>query len=196
MKYTILFLALFLSAHAQSPATPPVQTSTAAPVSNLTDAAQAAAKTHADLLQLAELSGVRDQAPVLLKSMIEDGRKQMTEQCEMCSKKFTDEWATRMLARMKTEEVIQIWVKAYEKHFTSDEITSLIDLQKKTNAHEKVEMSPELASKIAAEMPAVKNEFNDGCAQLASDLGSKISDEIQQEHPEYLNTSDKDSTGK
>jgi hypothetical protein len=43
---------------------------------------------------------------------------------------------------------------------------------------------------------AVKNEFNDGFAKLASDLGSTITNEIQQEHPEYLNTSDKDSQGK
>jgi hypothetical protein len=196
MKYTILFLALFLSAHAQSPAMAPTQTIAAAPVPSPADPAQAAAKFHADVLQLADLSAVRDQAPVLWKSMVDDGRKQMTEQCEMCSKKFTDEWSKRMMARGKTDEVIQIWVKAYEKHFTPDEITSLIDLQKKTNAHEKVEMSPELAAKVAAEMPAVKNEFNDGCAQLASDLGSAITSEIQQEHPEYLNTSDKDSTGK
>jgi hypothetical protein len=196
MKYIILFLALSVSAHAQSPATTPTQTSPAASDSNTTEAAQATEKFHADALQLADLSGVRAQAPVMWKSMVDDGRKQMIEQCELCSKKFMDEWAKRMLERMKTDEVIQIWVTAYEKHFTPEELTSLVELQKKTNAHEKITMSTALAAKLETELPAVKNEFNDGFAKLASDLGSTITNEIQQEHPEYLNTSDKDSQGK
>ena len=198
MKYSILFFSLVLSVHlaAQSPDATAAQTNTGAADSSKTDANQAAAKPYADILQLVELSGVRNQVPVLWKSMVEDGRKQMIEQCEMCSKKFTDEWAKRMMERMKMDDVIDIWVKAYEKHFTSEEITSLIELQRKTNAHEKIEMSSALATKLQAELPAVKNEFNDGCAKLASDLGSTITSEIQQEHPEYLNTSDKEAPGK
>ncbi len=195
MKYIILFLALLVSAYAQSPAPASLPPIIAAADSNQTDEAQAAAKLH-DALDLVKLSGVRSQVPAMWRSMIDDGRKQMVEQCELCSKKFMDEWAKRMVDRMKTDEMVQIWVKAYEKHFTAEELTSLIELQKKTNAHETIQMSQALSAKLAVELPAVKNEFNDGCAQLASDLGSTITNEIQQEHPEYLNTSDKDAPGK
>jgi len=195
MKFAILFFALVLSTHAQSPDTAASQTSTPVADSNQPDTAQAAARSHADVLQLAELSGVRQQVPALWKSMVDEGRKQMKDVCELCSRKFMDAWAKQMMDGMKTDEMIQIWVAAYEKHFTPDEITSLMELQKKTNAHEQIEMSPALAAKLQTELPAVQNEFNEGCAKLAGDLGSVVTSKIEKDHPEYLNLSDKETQG-
>jgi hypothetical protein len=193
MKFALLFFALFLSAHAQSPDTTADQAATLAPDATQPDPAQAAAKLHADLLQLAELSGVRQQVPILWKSMVDDGRKQMKDVCELCSRKFMDAWTKQMMDGIKTDEMIQTWVGAYEKHFTPDEITSLIELQKKTNAHEQIEMNPALAAKLQVELPAIQNEFNEGCAKLAGELGSEVTSKIEKEHPEFLNLSDKEA---
>jgi hypothetical protein len=56
-------------------------------------------------------------------------------------------------------------------------------------------MSPALAAKLQVELPAVQNEFNEGCAKLAGDLGSAVTSKIEKDHPEYLNLSDKESQG-
>jgi len=111
----------------------------------------------------------------------------------LCSRKFIDAWTKQMMDGIKTDEMIQTWVGAYEKHFTPDEITSLIELQKKTNAHEQIEMNPALAAKLQVELPAIQNEFNEGCAKLAGELGSDVTSKIEKEHPEFLNLSDKEA---
>ena len=192
MNSAILFLALILSAQAQSPDnqvapanTPTANSSVSIPVP--VDSKQ----VHANAVELVELMGAREQVPPMWKAMIEDGRKQMKEQCELCSAKYSDEWAKRMLARMNLNNVVEISAQGYIKHFTPEEITALIEFQKKTNAHEKAELSPDLAAKFESELPKLRNEFNDGVGSSFSELGAKVSSEIEQEHPEYLNTSDK-----
>jgi hypothetical protein len=192
MDSAILLLALIFSTQAQSPDhqaapanTPTADSSTAIAVP--VDSKQ----VHANAVELVELMGAREQVPPMWKAMIEDGRKQMKEQCDLCSAKYSDEWAKRMLARMNLNNIIEISAQGYIKHFAPEELTALIEFQKKTNAHEKVELSAALAAKFETELPKLRDEFNDGVGSSFSELGAKVSSEIEQEHPEYLNTSDK-----
>ncbi len=192
MNSAILFLALILSAQAQTPDNKAIQTTIPTADSNTAAAIPVdSKKVHADAIQLVELMGARQQVPALWKAMIGDGRKQMKEQCELCSAKFSEEWANRMLARMNLDGIIEISAQGYEKHFTPDEIDALLEHLKKTNAGEKSEISSALAAKFDAELPKMRDEFNDSCANSFSELSSKISSEIEHDHPEYLNTSDK-----
>jgi hypothetical protein len=192
MNSAILLLALMLSAQAQTADNKAVQPNAPATDSSTANAVPAdSRKVHADAVQLVELMGAREQVPAMWKVMVADGRKQMKEQCELCSAKFSEEWAKQMLARINLGEIIEISAQGYLKHFTSDEITALIEFQKKTNAHGKADLSPDLAAKFQAELPKLRDEFNEGCANSFGELGGKISSEIEHEHPEYLNTSDK-----
>lgn len=184
MKLTIAYLVLSfsLAAHAQTPTEkPPAKPPTE-------NTGKVDAKLHGDVLKLLELSGVRERVDISLKPMVEKGRKEMMEQCPKCAPEFGDEWAKRMLARLKADDFLNVYVQAYEKHFTDEEITELIDMQRKKNEVPPPSPSPQLKEKLNTILPTLFSEIIGGCAQVGAKLGGEIGEEIGKEHPEYLET--------
>ena len=181
MKLTVLLFALVLSANAQSAGDKPAETRVFTVNINGVDP-----KLHADVLQLMELSATREKFEAQKKTFVEEGRKKLVEKCPKCSPEFGNEWAKRMLAGMKTEEFMNVYVSAYEKHLTQEDVTELIEFQQKTNAHEQVVASPRLREKLQSVMPALMGDIMGGCVKLGAELGGKVGAEIEKEHPEYL----------
>jgi hypothetical protein len=117
--------------------------------------------------------------------MTEDGKKRMMQQCPQCSPEFGEEWSKRMLARLKVDDFLEVFVQTYEKSFTDDEILELIKLQEKSNDSQPPAPSPHLKEKLGAVMPTVMSEIMGGCTRIGAKLGAEIGAEIEKEHPEY-----------
>jgi hypothetical protein len=182
MKFAIalLTLTLNLATHAQAPTeNPALQTGPES--TKKTDP-----RLHADVLKLMELTGIRELVESSLKPMVDKGRQEMTTQCPKCSPEFGDEWAKRMLARIKVDDFMEVYVQAYEKHFTDEEIAELISLQRKKNDVPPPSLSPQLKEKLNAILPTLLSEIMGGCAQVGAKLGGEIGMEIEKEHPEFL----------
>jgi hypothetical protein len=183
-----LFLAIFLA----SPSLP-AQTPTPATAQSEKPAAQDAKpatdkpdpKLHADAVKLVEISGARKRLENGFAPMIEEGKKQMMQQCPQCSPEFGDEWSKRMLARLKVDDFLEVVVQAYEKSFADDEILGLIKLQEKSNDSQPPAPSPHLKEKVDSVMPTVLSDIMGGCSRIGAKLGAEIGAEIEKEHPEY-----------
>jgi len=118
--------------------------------------------------------------------MLEEGRKQMMQQCTQCGPAFGEEWTKRMLARLNADDFLDIFVEAYEKNFTDDEILELIKLQEKNNDSQPPAPSPHLKEKLNTVMPTLMSEIMGGCTQVGAKLGAEVGAEIEIEHPEYM----------
>ena len=143
-------------------------------------------KLHADAVKLVELSGARKHLEDGFASMTEEGKKHIMQRCPQCSPEFSEEWSKRMLARLKADDFLEVFVQAYEKSFTDDEILQLIELQEKSNNSQPSAPSPHLKEKIDAVMPTVMSEIMGGCTRIGAQLGAEIGAEIEKEHPEYI----------
>jgi hypothetical protein len=181
MKITMLVLALVLSANAQSAGNKPAETR----VFTL-GIGPADTKFHGDVVRLMELSGAREKLEAQKKTMVEDGRKEMIEKCPKCAPEFANEWAKRMLQRFDPEAFINVYVSAYEKYLSQEDVTELIAIQKKTKAHEPVQATPRLREKLQSVMPSLMGDITGGCVKIGAELGGQVGREIAQEHPEYL----------
>jgi hypothetical protein len=180
MKITVLLLALVLPANAQPAGDKPAETRVFT-VNNGVDP-----KLHAEVLQLVELSGVREKLEAQKQALVEEGRKKMAEKCPKCAPEFGNEWAKRMLARLRTEDFIHVYVSAYEKYFTREDIAELIAIKKKAKAHEQAVATPRLREKMQSVMPSLMGDIVGGCTKVGAELGSKVGGEIEKEHPEYF----------
>lgn len=185
---TFLFIAIFLtspSLPAQTPTSAGAQTEKPAAQDTTRAADKPDLKLHADAVKLVEFSGARKRLENRFASMVEDGKKQMMQQCPQCSPEFGEEWSKRMLARVNVDDFLEVFVQGYEKNFTDDEILELIKLQEKSKDSQPPVPSPHLKEKVDAVMPTVLSEIMGGCARIGAKLGAEIGAEIEKEHPEY-----------
>jgi hypothetical protein len=184
-----LFLAVFLASLSQ-PAQTPTHPTGPAEKPTAQDARPSAekpdAKLHADTVKLVELSGARKRIEDGFPSMTEEGEKQMMLHCSQCSPEFGEEWSKRMLARLNADDFLEVFIQAYEKSFTDDEILELIKLQLTSNTSPLPDPSPHLKEKVAAVMPTVLSDIMGGCTRVGAKLGGEIGAEIEKEHPEYI----------
>jgi len=184
MKTALLLLTLILSANAQIAGDKAAERR----VFNLDIDNNVDPNRHAEVLQLLELSGVREKLEAQKRSMVEDGRKKLMEKCTKCAPEFGNEWARLVLARMKTQDFMNVYAKAYEKYLTRDDIAELLAIQKKTKAHEKAETSPRLQEKLRSVLPSLMGDVMGGCVKIGAEIGGKASEEVAREHPEYIRT--------
>lgn len=182
MKLAIIFVALAfgLAANAQAP------TENSAGKIPAESTAKVDPKLHADVLKLLELVGIRELLETNLKPMVDKGKQEMMTQCPKCSPEFGEEWAKRMLARLKVDDFMQVYIQAYEKHFTDAEIAEMISLQSTKKDMPPPSLSPQLKEKFNAVMPTLLSEIMGGCTQVGAKLGGEIGMEIGKEHPEFL----------
>jgi hypothetical protein len=186
---TFLFLAIFLASPSlpeQTPTPATAQAAKPAPQDANSATDKPDPKLHADAAKLVELSGARKSLEKGFAAMTEEGKKRMIEQCPQCSPEFGEEWSKRMLARLKVDDFLEVFVQAYEKSFTDGEILELIKLQEKSNDSQPPAPSPHLKEKVDAVMPTVLSEIMGGCTRVGAKLGAEIGAEIEKEHPEYI----------
>ncbi len=187
MRKLLLLAAFFTipSLWAQNPA--PSQTEKTKPAEQAPTPAPTKPdpKLHADAVKLVEASGAKKRLEDGFPSMLEDGKKQMMKQCPQCSEEFANEWTKRMSARIKADPFLEVFVKAYERNFTDEEILELISLQENKSASPPV-VSEHLQAKIKTIMPSLMGEITGGCAEIGARLGGEIGEEIEKEHPEWV----------
>jgi len=143
------------------------------------------AKLHADVFKLVEISGARKRLEDGFASMAEEGKREMMKQCPQCSPEFGEEWTKRMRERLKPDDFLEVFVKAYEKNFSDEEILELISLQESKDATPPAP-SPHLQEKVKTVMPGLMGEIMGGCAQIGAKVGGEVGEEIEKEHPEWV----------
>jgi hypothetical protein len=182
MRLAIPFLVLsfYLTAYAQAPTENPTGKNPAESTGKVDP------KLHADVLKLMDLMGLRDLLESSMKPLVGKGKQEMMAQCPKCSPEFGEEWAKRMLARLKVDDFMEVYVTAYENHFTDAEITEMISLQSKKKDVPPPNLSPQLKERLNAIMPTLLSEIMGGCTQVGAKLGGEIGMEIGKEHPEFL----------
>jgi hypothetical protein len=182
---TFLMLTFFFAISSARAQTPAPQVERQVEQKAETTPAKPDPKLHADVVKLVEISGARKRLEDGFASMAEEGKKEMMKQCPQCSPEFGEEWTKRMQTRLKPDDFLEVFVKAYEKNFSDSEILELIGLQeKKGDAPPSV--SPQLQEKIKAVMPALMGEIMGGCAQIGAKIGGEVGEEIEKEHPEWV----------
>jgi hypothetical protein len=100
------------------------------------NSSNADAKLHDEVLQLIELSGIREEIEARKRPVVEQGKKLMLEKCRQCAPEFADEWARRMRQRLSVDDFVAIYARAYEQYLTQEDVAELIALKTKAQAHE------------------------------------------------------------
>jgi len=180
MKCALLFLALTLSASAQSPVDKPSEPG------ETTVAKKVDPKLHADAVRFVEVIGAKQRLQDSLKQLVSESKQRMMEKCQRCTTEFADEWEKRFLERINIQDFLDVYVRVYEKYFTDAEINELIALQKEKEISKTASPSPTLKEKLTSVMPSVMGDSIGGCSQIGAKLGGEIGAEIEREHPEYM----------
>jgi len=89
------------------------------------------------------------------------------------AKALMDEYKQKAVARMNADDLINLIVPIYDKHFSQDDIKNLIDFYQSPLGKRLLEVTPE----ITREMMAAGMKWGQGIADA-------VAKEIEQEHPE------------
>lgn len=179
---SILALAVASIASAQPPA--PVQPSQENTVQQSNAPVDPA--LHEKALKLIELQGLRQKMQANLDKLVEQGKATMTSRFPGLDPRFVDEWGKRMRARVRIDDYIDIYVKAYEKYFTIDDMQELINAQIAVNDSKTAVLSQQLQEKLKTISPSMQSDILGLSTQIGSKLGAEIGVEIQNEHPEWF----------
>jgi hypothetical protein len=182
MMYGIMLLVLTVCGDGQQSSEKSSQQSSA-------ETAKVDQKLHEDVVQLVELSGVRQRMVNAIPQLMKDGEARLMAGCEGCNPEFGHEWARRMRARLKVDDFVDVYIRGYEKYLTDDDVNQLIALQKGQKDSAPPTPSPELRDKLTSVMPSVQSEIMGGCTQIGAKLGGEIEIQIRKEHPEYFKAS-------
>ena len=180
MRLAAVFLAL-LPLGAQEVVSLPVGTPRPG-ASTLREVGAVDPELHANVLQLIELTGDRQRLRAILPKLVSDGKAKMLQAFPNVDPAFADEWERRMAERLHPDDFLDAVAGVYEKHFTNDEILSLIALLSSRKEGKPARASAELQNRLTAETPAMMGEI----AGSATELAVQVGDEIEKEHPEYL----------
>jgi hypothetical protein len=142
-------------------------------------------KLHESAVTLVQATGAYEKMKSSVPQMVEDAKKRMGPLVPQATPEFLEEWGKRMAARIQINEYVDVIVRVYEKHFTTDELQELIALQL-AKKDQKRSLSAALQEKLSSEMPKVMGEIVGACTELGAKLGAKIGTEIEKEHPEWL----------
>lgn len=182
----LMFALIFLTSGALAQQPSPVAPT---PAGSAASSADDSAKAHQNAVKLVELMGFRKKIEDNLDKMIETGKAGMAEKAPGTNPAFIEEWGKRFRTRFNAQEYVDFLVSVYEKHFTSDELVELIQIQLDANAGKTPEVSPKLKEKMTATMPTVMSEIMGGFTQLGSKLGAEVGQEIGKEHPDWVKDS-------
>jgi hypothetical protein len=175
------FLALSLAsiAHSQQPEAPSAAISTGQAIDTVDP------KAHEAALRLVQALDLKQKMAAGVDTMLEQGVQGMKTQFPDIRPEFTEEWRTRMKARMKPEDFVAIVVQVYEKHFTVDELDQLINVINGKNEGKATEMPDALKEKFQKNAIAIQSEIVGGTTQFGARLGGEVGEEIGKEHPEW-----------
>ena len=208
MKTALLMFALVLSAHAQSTSGQPAEqprvfnldmnqpayspqgmgalpTQFSAVGSTELSGDSTDPALHADVMQYLDLLGVRQKIQAQKPAFIEQARKRMIAQCPRCSVRFINELAKRIASDMNMGDFIKVYAAVYEKYLARQDVEELIESQKKINAHQPAEVSPQLRDKVRSLLPSIMGDITGGCTKVGAEVGMKAARELEQEHPEF-----------
>jgi hypothetical protein len=178
MLNTLVFAILLSAAAQEAPKKAPEQPAEASKVDP---------KLHADVLHLAEASGIKDAMVKMIPQLMKGADARLMQSCPGCDPEFGREWTKRMTARLNVDEFVAVYIRVYEKYLTDEDVLSLIELQKQTkDSSTPPAISPEFKEKLTSLMPSIQSEIMGGCTQIGAKLGGQIDLEIRKEHPEYF----------
>lgn len=147
-----------------------------------------AIEAHRKAVKLMEISVGRERLAASIPELIEKGQDAMRKQCPGCNPAFFTEWGTRMAARLKVDDFVNVAVRAYEKRFSDGELSELLTVASSRKTERPVTLSPALQKKLSAAMPAIMGEITGGCTEIGARLGGEVGAEIEKEHPDYVQT--------
>jgi hypothetical protein len=156
-----------------------------APAGQADPTSELAAERHRKAVELVEVTGSRDRLVAAIPEMIEQGKAEMRKNCPDCRPEYLTEWGKRMAVRFKADDFVSIAARAYEKRFTSDELSQFVAVAVSQKTDKPVSPSVVLQRKLEDRLPAILGEIAEGCSELGARLGAEVGAEILKEHPEY-----------
>lgn len=141
---------------------------------------------HANVVKLFELSGERERLRTAMPQRFNDAKAAAIQQFPAYDPAYIEEYAKRTVSGLNVQDLIDLQMRAYENHFTSDDIAGLLDAQIALKESRPAEVSPKLKEKVASKMPAIQSEMTAGYLELTARLSSQIADDISKAHPEYI----------
>ena len=144
-----------------------------------------AAERHRKAVELVEVTGSRDRLVAAIPDMVEQGKAEMRKECPDCRPEFLKEWGKRMAVRFKADDFVNVAARAYEKRFTSDELSQFLAVAASQKTDKPVSPSVVLQKKLEDLLPAIMGDIAGGCTELGARLGAEVAAEILKEHPEY-----------
>jgi hypothetical protein len=189
MRYFAPFALLALGASAQEVVTLPTGTprpgAWTGPIHSTTRVI-ADPQLRANVMVLIDLTGDRDRLVQNLPKILANAKAKMMQSAPGVSPAFGDEWERRTAALIKVDDFVELAARSYEKHFTNDEVLSLIALTEARKAGKTPTVSRELQQKFTTETPAMMGEIVGAGTELAVRLGAQVGSDIGKEHPEYF----------
>jgi len=170
--WSILFIAIALQADSHS--------------ERSSSGSRASVEVQSKAIKLIDVSGARDRLMTSFPAIVEQGKAAMRNQCPKCDPAFISEWGKRMMVRLKIDDFVHVAAEAYEKHFTSDELTQLTTFVTSQKAGTPSPLAPALQKKYSDLLPTIMGEIVGGCTELGGKLGRDVGTEIEREHPEYF----------
>ena len=121
-----------------------------------------AAERHRKAVELVEVSGSRARLVAAIPDMIEQGKAEMRKECPDCRPEFLAEWGKRMAVRFKADDFVNIAARAYEKRFTSDELSQFLAVAASQKTDKPVSPSVVLQKKLEDRLPAITGDIAAG----------------------------------
>jgi hypothetical protein len=143
-------------------------------------------KLHADVAKLLQLDGTRERMERALPELVEQAKAMMVKVCGDCGPAVSEEWGKRVLARTNIDDYVSVYVKAYEKYFTDNDVLELLMLIEQKYQQPRPTLSPKLKEKLESVLPSFQSEVMGASTQIGAKLGSEIEIEIRKEHPDYF----------
>jgi len=141
---------------------------------------------HTNVMLLIDLTGDRDRLVQSLPRILANAKAKMMQSLPGVNPAFGEEWERRMAALVNVDDFVQLAAHTYEKHFTNDEVLSLIALMEAKKTGKMASVSPQLQQKFSTEGSAMLGEIAGASAELAVRLSTQVGSDIGKEHPEYF----------
>jgi hypothetical protein len=146
------------------------------------------AERYAAAVKVMNASGLREQFPQMVATMLEGISKQLTSKQSdgtTCNADFVAEWKKRFSARLSFDQVMDAVATVYAKHFTLRELNEISDLRAAVSQGKTPQPSQALQDKLQKEGIAVQSEAMGATTQMGARFGGEVARDIGREHPDW-----------
>jgi len=141
---------------------------------------------RSDVLRLLEAEGMKDMLETAVKQSVATAKTSIVEACPRCTSQFHNEFAKRFAARLRVEDLMNLFASVYEKSYTRSEVVQLVVMNEKRKIDVSYAISQELQGKVDSVKVTLLSEGQKKITDHSGKLGVDIFREIEKEHPDWV----------